>query len=87
VDAVVGGLLVTVVVVAAIVGGVVWMRASGPRPDAPLKGAEHDGREAAQEGSQWKADRPGGPGQEAEDPVAGDAAPGAPGDDESGRDG
>ena len=83
-DGVLGG-LVAILVIAGIVAGVVWMRTSGPRPDAPLKGAEHDGRQAAQEGSQWKADRPGGPGQEAGDPVAGDAAPGAPGDDARGR--
>lgn len=80
-------LLFAGLVVVGIVAGVVVTRSSGPRPDAPLKGADDGDRTAAQEGSQWKADRPGGPGQESEHAVPGDATPGGPGDDEPGRDG
>jgi len=86
VDGTLVGLLLAGLVVVGIVVGVLVMRTSGPRPDAPLKGADDGGREAAQEGSQWKADRPGGPGQESEHPVAGDATPGARGHDDPGRD-
>ena len=80
------GLALVALIALGIVVAVIVMRASGPRPDAPLKGHEDDARQASGEGAQWKADRPGGPGAEAEDPTNGASpSPGAEGDDTPGR--
>jgi hypothetical protein len=79
------GLILVVLVVIGIAGAVLYQRASGPRPDAPLKdagGPEH--QRAADDDARWKADRPAGPGAEPEDPTTGDASPGATGDDRPG---
>ena len=81
-----------VLVVIAIGVAVAVMRWSGPRPDAPLKDMDadrapedvDDASGASDEESAAKLDRPGGPGQEPENPAHGDAVPGSEGDDRRG---
>lgn len=71
----------------AVLVAIVTMRASGPRPDAPLKGMAADAPDAgagSDEESTAKLDRPGGPGQESENPDAGDAVPGSDADKSGG---
>lgn len=71
----------------AVAVAVVTMRASGPRPDAPLKGMAADAPDAdagPDEESMAKLDRPGGPGQEPANPGPGDAVPGSDADESGG---
>lgn len=82
----VAAILLVLVIVAAVAVFVI-NRTTGARPDRPLEGAEDDpstptNKPAADQGSTWKADRPGDPGLEgmnAEE--SGDPSPGPREDD------
>jgi hypothetical protein len=80
-------MILVVLVVVAAVAVVIVNRATGARPDRPMAGDDDapDHAQAAQEGSTWKADRPGDPGAEGMNPEeAGDPSAGPIDDDEPG---
>jgi len=76
-------LILVVLAVLAVIAVIVVNRTTGARPDRPMAGDDDgpDHADAAQQGTNWKADRPGDPGAEGMNPAeAGDPSPG-PADD------